>query len=124
MKRHILALAALLAALPASCGALADAPRELYIRGAFNGWGTDNALVHKGNGIYQADILVSPGNHAFKVGSGDWSAEWVADTGKSVTVAPGTAYVLETQPGPEDYLFVRRTGTYRFIVDASDAKAP
>ena len=122
MKRRVLSLAALLA-----CGAAfaqADAPRELYGRGAFNGWGTDNALVHKGQGIYQADILVSPGNHAFKVGSGDWSAEWVADANKSVTVAPGTAYVLETQPGPEDYLFVRRTGTYRFTVDASDAKAP
>ena len=122
MKRHILSLAALLAC----AGAVAQqaAPRELYIRGAFNGWGTDNALVHQGRGIYQADILVSPGNHAFKVGSGDWSAEWVADANKSVTVAPGTSYALETQAGPEDYLFVRRTGTYRFTVDTTDTTAP
>ena len=91
MKRRVLSLAALLA-----CGAAfaqADAPRELYVRGAFNGWGTDNALVHKGQGIYQADILVSPGNHAFKVGSRDWAEEWVADADRSVTVnsldAPG-----------------------------------
>ena len=44
MKRRVLSLAALLA-----CGAAfaqAAAPRELYVRGAFNGWGTDNALVH------------------------------------------------------------------------------
>ncbi|KFI08940.1 esterase [Massilia sp. BSC265] len=119
MKRRLLATAALLACL----GAHAK-DKELYIRGAFNGWGTDNALVHKGKGIYEADILVSPGNHAFKVGSRDWSDEWVADADKSVTVAPGTPYRLETQAGPEDYLFVRQTGTYRFTVDASSPGAP
>ncbi len=119
MKRRLLATAALLACLGASAQ-----EKELYIRGAFNGWGTDNALAHKGKGVYEADILVSPGNHAFKVGSRDWAEEWVLDAGKSVTVAPDTPYRLETQPGPEDYLFVRRTGTYRFSVDASNPAAP
>ncbi|MGI4844798.1 MAG: MGH1-like glycoside hydrolase domain-containing protein [Janthinobacterium lividum] len=119
MKRRLLASAALLACLSASAQ-----DKELYIRGAFNGWGIDNALAHKGQGIYEADILVSPGNHAFKVGSRDWSEEWVADADKSVTVAPGAPYRLATQAGPEDYLFVRRTGTYRFTVDASNPAAP
>jgi hypothetical protein len=119
MKRSLVAAAALLACLSA-----AAQDKELYIRGAFNGWGTDNALVHKGKGVYEADILVSPGNHAFKVGSRDWAEEWVADANQSVTVAPDTPYRLETQAGPEDYLFVRRTGTYRFTVDASNPAAP
>ncbi|CAN7227572.1 MGH1-like glycoside hydrolase domain-containing protein [Massilia sp. LjRoot122] len=119
MKRSLLAAAALLACLSASAQ-----EKALYIRGAFNGWGTDNALVHKGKGVYEADILVSPGNHAFKVGSRDWAEEWVADVNQSVTVAPDTPYRLETQAGPEDYLFVRRTGTYRFTVDASNRAAP
>jgi len=119
MKRRILATAAFLACLGASAQ-----DKELYIRGAFNGWGTDNALVHKGNGIYEAEILVSPGHHAFKVGSRDWADEWVLDANGSVTVAPGTSYRLETQAGPEDYLFVRRTGSYRFTVDASNPAAP
>ncbi|QOY93773.1 esterase [Massilia sp. UMI-21] len=123
MKRRLLAAAALLAGLGASAQAQEHA-RELYVRGAFNGWGTDNALVHKGQGIYQAEILVSPGNHAFKVGSRDWSDEWVADADRSVTVAPGKPYRLAIQPGPEDYLFVRQTGSYRFTVDASDPAAP
>ena len=70
MKRRLLASAALLACLTASAQ-----DKELYIRGAFNGWGTDNALAHKGKGVYEADILVSPGNHAFKVGSRDWRDE-------------------------------------------------
>jgi hypothetical protein len=112
----------LLGALLASAAATGAEP--LYVRGAFNGWGTDTALAHKGKGIYEADILVSPGNHAFKVGSRDWADEWVADANKSVTLEPGTNYQLETQAGPEDYLFVRRTGTYRFTVDASNPAAP
>ena len=87
MKRRLLATAAFLACLGASAQ-----DKDLYIRGAFNGWGTDNALAHKGQGVYEADILVSPGNHAFKVGSRDWSDEWVLDANKSVTVAPGTPY--------------------------------
>ena len=119
MKRRLLATAALLACLTANAQ-----DKELYIRGAFNGWGTDNALAHKGKGVYEADILVSPGNHAFKVGSRDWSDEWVLDANKSVTVAPGTPYRFATQAGPEDYLFVRQTGTYRFTVDASNPAAP
>lgn len=122
MKRSLFAAAALLACLHAGAGEAA--PKELYIRGAFNGWGTDNALAHKGKGVYEAEILVSPGNHAFKVGSRDWSDEWVLDADKSVTVAPGTPYRLATQAGPEDYLLVRRTGTYRFTLDASDPAAP
>lgn len=119
MMRRILAAAALLACLPASAQ-----DKNLYVRGAFNGWGTDNALVKKGDKVWEADILVGPGNHAFKVGSGDWSDEWVVDSTRSVTVAPDTPYRLETRAGPEDYLFVRQTGTYRFTVDASIPAAP
>jgi len=119
MMRRVLAVALLLACLPA-----AAQDKNLYVRGAFNGWGTDNALAKKSDKVYEADILVGPGNHAFKVGSGDWSDEWVVDSTKSVTVAPDNAYPLETRSGPEDYLFVRRTGTYRFKVDARDPAAP
>ncbi len=119
MTPRILAAALLLACLPA-----AAQDKGLYVRGAFNGWGTDNALVEKADKVWEADILVGPGNHAFKVGSGDWSDEWVVDSTRSVTVAPGMPYRLETRAGPEDYLFVRHTGTYRFTIDASDPAAP
>jgi len=119
MMRRVLAVAAILACLPA-----AAQDKNLYVRGAFNGWGTDNALAKKADKLYEADILVGPGNHAFKVGSGDWSDEWVVDSTQSVTVAPDKPFRLETRSGPEDYLFVRRTGTYRFTVDTSDPAAP
>ncbi|MEW6760266.1 MAG: esterase [Pseudomonadota bacterium] len=119
MMSRVLAAAVLLACLPASAQ-----DKSLYVRGAFNGWGTDHALIRKTEKVWEADILVGPGNHAFKVGSGDWSDEWVVDSTRSVTVAPGTPYRLETRAGPEDYLFVRKTGTYRFTVDASEPAAP
>ena len=97
---------------------------DIYVRGAFNGWGTDNVLVYQGKGIYQADILVSPGNHAFKIGSKDWAAEWVANPAASVSVKLDAAYPLATEAGPEDYLFTKRTATFRFRVDVSDPAHP
>jgi hypothetical protein len=116
----------LFAAVFVSSAAVAAPPLnyDIYVRGAFNGWGTDNVLVYQGNGVYQADILVSPGNHAFKVGSRDWAAEWVANPAASVTVKPGAAYPLATEAGPEDYLFTKQTATFRFRVDVSDPKHP
>ncbi len=120
MKRHAIALAALL-----SCGsALAQNVDGLYVRGAFNGWGTASPLAARGDGIYQADVEVMPGNHAFKLGTGDWSAEWVIDPDRSTSVKPDTDYRLERQSGPETFLFVRQPGTYRFTIDARDPAKP
>jgi len=120
VKRHAIALAALL-----SCGSvLAQSVDGLYVRGAFNGWGTGSPLAPKGDGIYQADVDVMPGNHAFKLGSGDWGAEWVIDADKSTNVAPGADYALEQQSGPETFLLVRQSGTYRFTLDASNRAKP
>jgi hypothetical protein len=120
--RLYLAIACLL--LPIAAAAQAPLAKDLFIRGGFNGWGTDNQLVYKGKGIYEAQILISPGNHAFKVGHKDWSAEWVISQDASVTVTPGTAYKMDPHPGPEDYLFVKKTGAYTFSIDVSDPKAP
>ena len=123
MKRHLIASAALATLL--ACGAAhAQGVDGLYVRGAFNGWGTANPLAAAGDGIYQADVEVMPGNHAFKLGSGDWGAEWAIDPERSTSVKPDTAYRLERQSGPETFLFVRAPGTYRFTLDASDPARP
>ncbi|MBZ2209224.1 MGH1-like glycoside hydrolase domain-containing protein [Massilia soli] len=116
-------LAALLVSGSAA-SAQGPAGKDLFIRGAFNGWGLDNAMVYKGKGVYEADILISPGNHAFKVGSKDWSAEWVIDPNASIKVATDTDYRMDTSAGPEDYLFVKTTAPYKFSVDVTDPKAP
>jgi hypothetical protein len=130
MKPTIIAIATALFAqsIPAIAAAdLASTPPlryDIYVRGAFNGWGTDNRLAYQGKGVYETDILVSPGNHAFKIGSKDWNAEWVANPSASVAVALGTSYPLATEAGPEDYLFTKQTATFRFRVDVSDPAKP
>jgi hypothetical protein len=124
MKPLCLLLGAAFVSMAAQAAGQGPLDNGIYLRGAFNGWGTDNPLAWQGKATYQADILVSPGFHAFKVGSKDWTAEWVIDPSASVTVTPGTAYRMDTHPGPEDYLLVRQTGTWRFTVDASDPAAP
>ncbi|MBU2883436.1 esterase [Psychrosphaera sp. B3R10] len=48
---------------------------DLYIRGAFNGWGTENPLVKQPSGKYRSTISVGLGIHAFKVASNDWSLQ-------------------------------------------------
>jgi len=125
MKSSIFLTAALLAqAIPALAAEAPPLRYDLYVRGAFNGWGTDNQLAWKGKGLYETDILVSPGNHAFKIGSKDWNAEWVANPAASVAVKLDNAYPLATEAGPEDYLFTKQTATFRFRVDVSDPKKP
>jgi hypothetical protein len=118
----------LLPALLASSAAIAADPGPLreafFIRGGFNAWGLDNALQHKGNGIYEADILVSPGNHGFKLGTRDWSREWVPNLNAGLAIQPDRPVRLATSAGPEATLFVRSTGVYRFTLDASKPAAP
>ena len=117
----------LLAALVSSAAIGADSgplPDALYVRGGFNGWGTDNVFAYKAKGVYEAHILIGPGNHGFKVGDKEWRAEWVIDPAASVPVAVGTDYQMATRPGPEDTLFVRQAGVYRFSLDVSAPAAP
>ncbi|SHG41258.1 esterase [Massilia sp. CF038] len=113
--------AAIAAMLPH--GVMAAEP-ALYLRGGFNGWGIDNALVDKGNGIYETRLQLAPGNHPFKVGSKDWATEWVLHPDHSVSVAPDTGYPMAKKPGPEDYLFVKKSADYTFQLDLSAPAAP
>lgn len=113
----------LLFAVLMACGAArADGP--MYLRGGFNGWGIDDPLIARGQGIFEASVRLSPGNHPFKVGSGDWSAEWVLNQERSVSVTPGTSYPMDKRTGPEDYLFVKQSADYLFRLDLSRPEVP
>jgi hypothetical protein len=107
-----------------ACSPGSAAAADMYLRGGFNGWGTDHLLVAKGNGVFEARVTLSPGNHPFKVGSGDWSAEWTVAPAPATSVAPGGAYRLQTTPGKEGFLFVRESADYTFSVDLADPAAP
>ncbi|WP_229423413.1 MGH1-like glycoside hydrolase domain-containing protein [Massilia frigida] len=121
---HLLAAAALFSASAAGIADSGTLATPMYLRGGFNGWGLDHPLAYKGNGVYEAEVLASPGYHGFKVGSKDWSAEWVIDPSASVTVSAGTSYKMQAKAGPEDYLLIKKTSIWRFSVDASDPAAP
>ncbi len=124
MRRAVFAFSLAAALAPAAAADPGPLREAFYIRGGFNGWGLENALQHQGNGVYQADILVSPGNHGFKLGTRDWRREWVPSLHASVAVKPGQALRLATSAGPEATLFVRSSATYRFTLDAKNPGAP
>ncbi|TFW29389.1 esterase [Massilia arenosa] len=127
MKPQSLFLALFLAFGTVGSADAADAPplpRDIYVRGGFNGWGTDHVLRYQGKGVYEALVEIGPGYHGFKIGSKDWADEWVINPTASVDVKPGTDYQLATQAGAEDHLFSKTTALYRFTVDASQPGAP
>ncbi|MCG6200156.1 MGH1-like glycoside hydrolase domain-containing protein [Psychromonas antarctica] len=95
---------------------------DLYIRGGFNGWSTDNQLKYLGDNIYQVIMKVAPGNHEFKLAADDWSSEWVLGE-EAVTAELENDYTM-IGGGANASFFVTETGYYKFTVDASDAAAP
>ncbi|MFT6987494.1 MAG: hypothetical protein ACJAT7_003350 [Psychromonas sp.] len=102
-----------------------DAPPlnyDLYIRGGFNGWSTDNQLKYIGDNIYQVIMQVAPGNHEFKLAADDWSSEWVLGE-EAVTAELDNDYTMIGE-GANASFFVTETGYYKFTVDASDATVP
>lgn len=95
---------------------------DLYIRGGFNGWSTDNQLKYMGDNIYQVVMKVAPGNHEFKLAADDWSSEWVLGA-DAVTAELDNDYTMLSE-GANASFFVTETGYYKFTVDASDSAAP
>ena len=95
----------------------------LYLRGAFNGWGSDNAFTAIGNARYQAIILVAPGNHEFKLASKDWRQQWTTTPHEATPIALAKGYTL-VNGGAGNFLFVEHTSTYRFTVDFSNSTQP
>ncbi len=96
-------------------------PYSLYVRGAFNGWGSTHAFKEIEPATYEATLLVAPGNHEFKLASKDWRHQWVVDN--SVSLGLNTTYSL-TNGGQGNFLFVKRTATFKFVVSFADAKKP
>lgn len=97
---------------------------DMFLRGGFNGWSTDHPLGKTGAQRFEARVRLGPGNHPFKVGSGDWAAEWGVAGEPSVSVNPGVSYRMDTRPGQEDFIFVRRSADYVFSIDLADPAAP
>lgn len=100
-----------------------ELPYVLYVRGGFNGWGAENAFVATKPPVYEAVLRIAPGNHEFKLAPNDWREEWVIKGAGRTPVALNTKHSLQ-KGGGGNYLFVRRTGYYKFRVDFSRGDAP
>ena len=99
----------------------------VYVRGGFNGWGTDNAMTYRGAGVYALDVALEPaadGSHPFKVASEDWAAVNLG-AGAADDAAVVVDAMRELAGGGDNLaLAVAESGNYRFHLDASDAAAP
>ena len=98
----------------------------VYLRGGFNGWGTDNEFEYQGSRIYAEDIELTEGSYEFKVATDDWSTvnlgavsadveDRRVELGETVALAPSN-----------DNLFIDVVDeeAYVFVFDASDLNAP
>ncbi|BBO27638.1 pullulanase [Alteromonas sp. I4] len=98
----------------------------VYLRGGFNGWGTETPLEYKGARQYQAAMSLTAGSYEFKVASEDWAtvnlgAMSGSDEDKTVVIGQET-YLAATN----DNLVINidADGDYVFIVDVSDKAEP
>ncbi|WP_159084177.1 alpha-L-rhamnosidase-related protein [Saccharobesus litoralis] len=96
----------------------------LYLRGAFNGWGTANPFQALSANQYRTEIEVTPGNFGFKVATADWSQEWVVNPDAIEIIMLGKAYTLQQHKAPEDALFTAQAGRFEFILDFNHADKP
>lgn len=101
---------------------------DIFIRGAMNGWGTDNPLVYVGGGKYQAVInIASEGEYAFKIASADWSTVDRGVPAATKTVSLGSAHDFHVgggESGMVDAVIHLAAGSYLFEIDGTDPLNP
>ena len=99
---------------------------QIYLRGQFNGWGTDNELAYIGGGSYEAYMTLEAGDYLFKVASSDWATVNLGAASESAaTVAVDTPYQGFMQGVDTNLaLTVAESGEYRIVLDALDSASP
>lgn len=98
----------------------------VYLRGAMNGWGTDEEFVYQGGRIYTFARNIDAGSYEFKVASEDWSTvNFGALTGNDADriLTPGqTLSVAATNDNL--VLNVESADRYVFVFNVTDVNAP
>ena len=91
----------------------------IYLRGGFNGWGTDNEMAFTGAAGYRADIDLEAGEYSFKVASEDWSTVNIG-AGEASTLGEGVPLAVVDGPGtPNLSATIAEAGSYTFTLDLS-----
>ncbi|WP_100657488.1 pullulanase-type alpha-1,6-glucosidase [Alteromonas flava] len=93
----------------------------VYLRGGMNGWGTDDAMVYQGDGIYSVEVNLTAGEEVqFKVASDDWATVNLgAPDGEPTAVTEDETKVIATSNNNLAFTPVTTT-SYKFTMDASD----
>ncbi|MEL7382079.1 MAG: pullulanase-type alpha-1,6-glucosidase [Pseudomonadota bacterium] len=90
---------------------------QVYLRGSMNGWSTDNELSYQGEGIYQFNGYLTPGEYQFKIASSDWSS---INLGFAELAQANQSVSLSDAGNGNIKLAVTEQGLYNFVFDASN----
>lgn len=108
-------------AVPAQTAITQQLP-QLYIRGSFNGWGTNDKLLNR-NGILTSKIRLSYGVFEFKFATDNWSQEFVVQTKQDYALdvlANNETYpVSNNKAGGKSFFMVKTPGQYLIEVDTN-----
>ncbi len=97
----------------------------MYVRGRFNGWGTDDKLAYQGSDSFKASVEISAaGTYAFKVADADWSAGTSFGAGADPGVALDTGVALVEGSNTNISLVIDVAGTYLFALDTTNKTNP
>jgi pullulanase len=95
----------------------------VFIRGAMNGWGEDDALTYNGNGVYYAQIDIDAGSYEFKVASSDWSTVNLGGSGDDTATSVDVPKAIVAE-GNNLSIDIPTTSTYKFTVVGPDPSSP
>lgn len=113
------------AKLPMPTGACSAAPygkRDVYLRGSFNGWGTDEAWRMRWH-CHRYELVAAPkGEHQFKIGDEDWSADADLGAAPGSERQPWSALELQAKGAGIHYRFDGRPT--RFVLSFPEGRGP
>ncbi|MFT5674262.1 MAG: pullulanase, partial [Paraglaciecola sp.] len=97
---------------------------EVFVRGSYNGWGADEAMVFDGSFTYSQTLELDAGELAFKVADADWATinKGASTDGNILTF--GQRLKTETNSGGDLILEVPEAGMYLFELKGPDAEFP
>ncbi|NVD07914.1 pullulanase-type alpha-1,6-glucosidase [Vibrio sp. JPW-9-11-11] len=88
---------------------------QVYLRGSMNGWSTDDELTYQGDGVYQFNGYLTPGEYEFKIASSDWNS---VNLGFGAFTQTDDSLDLLDAGNGNLKLVVTEQGLYQFVLDA------
>ena len=98
----------------------------VYLRGAMNGWGTDDAFTYQGGRIYTFARNIDAGTYEFKVASEDWSTvNFGAISGDDADKAVSVGVTVPLAATNDNLvLTIDESDRYVFVFDVTTLDAP